>query len=115
MCFMSNLNNSQLSAQCYDVETITIGSDYVYKLITDKNEGPGEYVICGTTSLHRAVVTGLVGTVSTIPLSKQYQRNRKWKIKKIERKEYLCHLFLYLILCSGSHRITRGVACTNLG
>ena len=46
MCFMSNLNNSQLSAQCYDVETMTIGSDYVYKLITDKNEGPGEYAIC---------------------------------------------------------------------
>ena len=46
MCFMSNLNNSRLSAQCYDVETMTIGSDYVYKLTTDKNDGPGEYAIC---------------------------------------------------------------------
>ena len=44
MCFMSNLNNSQLSAQCYDVETITTGSDYAYKVITGNNEGPGEYV-----------------------------------------------------------------------
>ena len=55
MCFMSNMNNSRLSAQCYEVETKTIGSDYAYKVITDKNEGPGEYVQCewnGTTSLH---------------------------------------------------------------
>ena len=65
MCFMSNMKNSQLSAQCYDVEIITIGSDYVYKLIINNNEGPGEYVICGFTSLYMAVVTGLVGTVST--------------------------------------------------
>ena len=47
MCFMSNLNNSRLSAQCFDVETITIGLDYVYKLITNENKGPGEYVIYG--------------------------------------------------------------------
>ena len=52
MCFMSNLNNSRLSAQCYDVETITIGSDYAYKVITGNNEGPGEYIKCRNTSLH---------------------------------------------------------------
>ena len=76
MCFMSNLNNSRLSAQCYDVETITIGSDYVYKLITDKNEGPGKYVKCGTTSLHRALVTTKVGMVSTGPLFKVVSKNK---------------------------------------
>ena len=53
MCFMSNLNNSRLSAQCYGVESITIGSDYVYKLMTGKNEGPGEYVQHGTTVIYR--------------------------------------------------------------
>ena len=57
MCFMSNLNNSRLSAQCYDVETMNIGSDYAYKLTTDKNEGPGEYLISGTNSLHGNTIT----------------------------------------------------------
>ena len=46
MCFMSNINNSRLSAQCYDVHPVNIGSDYAYKAIPHKGEGPGQYVMC---------------------------------------------------------------------